>query len=131
MKLKEAIRILKNHNCWRRWITWYTMTTPKKLWIAIDTIVNHYEKWYESISIDEVCLQELKFANLQKQHFESILDEVEVLVSKWIKKELIQEVIKNWKLRWMLDLSIHYDMMCGWIDNNNLKKMLWNQVVEI
>ena len=120
MKLKEAIRILKNHNCWRRWIMWYNSTNPKKLWIAIDTIVNEYETNLDEELLN-VSIKELQFANLQKEHLQSILDEVEVLVSKWVKKQLIQEVIKNWKLRSLLDLSIHYDTMCGWIDNSSLK----------
>ena len=121
MKLKEAIRVLKNHNCWRKWIMWYAMTTPKKLWIAIDMIVNEYETNLDEEMLN-VSVKELQFANLQKQHLQSILNEVSVLLMKWAKKELINKVIDNWIQRWMRDLSIHYDTMCGWIDNSSLNK---------
>jgi hypothetical protein len=51
MKLKEAIQILKDHNEWRRFdgvsdlpIELYpSMSAPRDLGIAIDTVVKHYE----------------------------------------------------------------------------------------
>jgi hypothetical protein len=49
------------------------------------------------------------FSNLQKEHYKQLIKEVEVLVKKWIKKELIQEVISNWYKRAELDLAIHCD----------------------
>jgi hypothetical protein len=42
MKRKEAIKILEDHNIWRRWGEW-EMTNPIELWEAID-----------------ICLEELK-----------------------------------------------------------------------
>ena len=44
MKLKEAARILEQHNKWRRDNSVpgkYEMANPKELGIAIDTVVNH------------------------------------------------------------------------------------------
>lgn len=59
--------------------------------------------------LDKVWTKELMFSNLQKEHYKSLLEEVEVLVNKWIKKELIQKVISNWYKRAELDLAIHCD----------------------
>ncbi len=54
---------------------------------------------------------ELQFSNLQKEHYKSILNEVEVLLDKWVKPHLIKQVIKNWKERAVIDLSIHTDLL--------------------
>jgi len=43
MKLEEAIKILKEHNIWRRGAEDVKMTNPKELGIAIDTVVSNYE----------------------------------------------------------------------------------------
>lgn len=47
MEIKEAIQILKDHNTWRRYDgeieETQQMTNPKKLGIAIDTVVNDFE----------------------------------------------------------------------------------------
>ena len=50
MKLKEAIQILKDHNEWRRFNSIDLpkksdpkMAQPRKLGIAIDTVVKHFE----------------------------------------------------------------------------------------
>ena len=51
MKLKEAIQILKDHNEWRRFDgvsdlpieSYPSMSAPRDLGIAIDTVVKHFE----------------------------------------------------------------------------------------
>ena len=51
MKLKQAIKILKDHNTWRRFDgisdlpieSYPIMAAPRDLGIAIDTVVNHFE----------------------------------------------------------------------------------------
>ena len=46
MELKEAIKILKAHNQWRRYNgegEGPKMANPKQLGIAIDTVVKEYE----------------------------------------------------------------------------------------
>ena len=51
MKLKEAIKILKDHNTWRRFDgvsdlpieSYPSMSAPRDLGIAIDTVVKHFE----------------------------------------------------------------------------------------
>ena len=52
MKIKKAIKILKDHNEWRRDdgdLSISKMTNPKKLGIAIDTVVAVFEsKHYTS-----------------------------------------------------------------------------------
>jgi hypothetical protein len=45
MKLSEAIEVLSNHNIWRKGDDENaTMTNPKKLGIAIDTLISEFEK---------------------------------------------------------------------------------------
>jgi len=47
MELQKAIKILEEHNKWRRDNSdepTTKMTNPKELGIAIDTIVKHYKK---------------------------------------------------------------------------------------
>ena len=48
MKIKKAIKVLKKHNKWRRYDSDIgespKMTDPKKLGIAIDTVVNKFEE---------------------------------------------------------------------------------------
>lgn len=49
MKLTESIQVLKNHNKWRRGEDdTLEMTDPKKLGIAIDTVVNEFENLFIS-----------------------------------------------------------------------------------
>ena len=45
MKLKDAMKVLKDHNIWRRGETEDPMTSPKELGIAIDTILEDYENY--------------------------------------------------------------------------------------
>lgn len=48
MKLEEAIKVLKNHNIWRRYNGELEespeMENPKTLGIAIDVVVNNFSK---------------------------------------------------------------------------------------
>lgn len=47
MEIKEAIQVLKDHNIWRRCEDEkLKMTDPKKLGIAIDTVVNEFENYF-------------------------------------------------------------------------------------
>lgn len=49
MEVKQAIQILKNHNLWRKGEDEeLQMTDPKKLGIAIDTVVNKFENLFLS-----------------------------------------------------------------------------------
>ena len=52
MEIKEAIQVLKDHNAWRRYDGEINqspqMTDPKKLGIAIDTVVNKFENLFLS-----------------------------------------------------------------------------------
>jgi hypothetical protein len=46
MKIQEAIKILENHNLWRRDRSEeqeLKMTNPTELGIAIDTVVNYFK----------------------------------------------------------------------------------------
>jgi hypothetical protein len=55
---------------------------------------------------------------MQTDYYKSIVEEVEVLLKKWVKDILIKKVIENLKTRRILDTSIHFDLKY-WIDNNN------------
>ena len=47
MELKQAIKLLEEHNKWRRdnnVPSIYEMVSPKELGIAIDTVIKHYKK---------------------------------------------------------------------------------------
>ena len=68
------------------------------------------------------AFKELKFTNLQKSHYKDILDEVKTLLKQWCKNSLIEKVIELWEMRNVLDISIHYDLQCGGINNNKLWK---------
>ena len=43
MKLKKAIKILKEYNQWRRGSEIIEMPDPKTIGIAIDVVINEYE----------------------------------------------------------------------------------------
>ena len=75
----------------------------------------HFEELYQ------VALSEFKFKNSQNDSITSLLNEVQVLINKWVKKELINKVIENWKERIVLDISIHYEIECGGIKGFNNK----------
>ena len=136
MKTKEIIKKLNKANSWRRGWKW-EMPDPKEFWQAIDYAIERLKQYEQMINSmkqtkealikkldneDEIlnsACSELQFANLQKDFYKSILDEVEVLAKRQVKHNLIQKVIENSKQRAILDISIHYDIRCG-IDNNNL-----------
>ncbi len=53
MKLKEAAKILENHNKWRRdsnFPSKYEMANPKELGIAIDTVVKFIKEDLKDIN---------------------------------------------------------------------------------
>ena len=136
MKTKEIIKTLNKANYWRKGWKW-EMPDPTEFWIAIDYAIERLKQYEQMINSmkqtkealikkldneDEIlnsACSELQFANLQKDFYKSILDEVEVLAKRQVKHNLIQKVIENSKQRAILDISIHYDVRCG-IDNNNL-----------
>jgi hypothetical protein len=72
-------------------------------------MTEHYKSLYE------VAIKELRFAGMQKWHLKQMIDEVNVLSKKKVKYNLINAVIKNWLERESIDISIHYDLECGWI----------------
>lgn len=58
MEIKEAIQVLKDHNIWRRGEDEeLKMTDPKKLGIAIDTVVNEFENLFIS-GVSDLLLTE-------------------------------------------------------------------------
>ncbi len=78
------------------------------MWNYMRKLREENKKLKEEInSLNNISISELQFSNLQRDHYKSLLNEVEILVKKWIKKELIKQVIDNWKQRAVIDLSIH------------------------
>lgn len=127
MKTKEIIKTLNRANSWRRWAK-IEMLDIKDFWIAIDYAIDRlkqYEQMIDSMKqtkealikklenedkiLNSAC-SELQFANLQKDFYKSILDEVEVLLKKNVENNLINKIIENSKIRANLDISIHYDI---------------------
>jgi len=51
MKLKKALKILDNHNKWRRGDDDYPMAHPTELGKAIDTVVNEYQNLYTKADV--------------------------------------------------------------------------------
>ena len=68
------------------------------------------KKLKEEDEILNSACEELRFANLQKAHYRNLLDEVEVLLNKWVKHNLIKAVIENWRARADIDICINYDI---------------------
>lgn len=71
MEIKEAIQVLKDHNVWRRFDDENSespeMTDPKKLGIAIDTVVNKFENLFISgVVFNEAKEYEETLENLQQ-----------------------------------------------------------------
>ena len=49
MEIKEAIKVLKHHNVWRKGDDENAiMTNPKRLGVAIDVVVNEFENLFIS-----------------------------------------------------------------------------------
>lgn len=136
MKTKEIIKTLNKANTWRRGWKW-EMPDPKEFWFAINEAINRlkqYEQMIDSMkqtkeallrkieNQDEIlnsACSELQFANLQKDFFKSILDEVEVLLNKNVNNNLIKAIIENSRIRANLDIIINYDIKVG-INNSKL-----------
>lgn len=131
METKNIIKILKKFNNWRRGWEW-EQPNPKQITNAINEAIeklkelNSYNELFESMkqtkntlikklefqeNLNITWVWELQFERLQKEHYKSIIDEVEVLLDKWVKPQLIKQVIKNWKERAIIDLSIHTDLL--------------------
>ena len=126
MKTKNIIKHLNKFNKWRQWAD-IKMPEPKEITETINEAIDRLQQHEQMINSMKQTNQalskqiqnndehfknaiwEMKFNSLQKQHYLSLLEEVEVLLDKNINPNLIKEVIKNWKERAILDESIHYD----------------------
>lgn len=139
MKYKDIIKTLAKFNKWRRGAE-ITPPNPKQIWIAIDeaimkmqyykTMFEYYEDLYKTSIWTlkdnkkdlELFMKEYEFQNLQKQHYLTLLDEVEVLLKDKIQHSTIQAVVENWKQRAMIDLTVHYNYNNWNIKGFNSKK---------
>ena len=111
MKTKKIIEILTESNSWRRGGE-IEMPDPEIFWIAIDEAIKKLNVYKEKLkendeSLNRSCIA-VQTANLQKWTYRGIVYEVEILLKKWIDKNLILKVIENWKQRADLDYSIQY-----------------------
>ena len=119
METKRIIDVLRETNIWRR--GWhFKMPDVKTFWIAIDEAIKLLENIDNKHNILITSFNELSFSNIQKNHYLTLLNEVEELLKKWVKNNLIQKVIENWKEKARLDNSIHFDINV-WIDKSKLK----------
>ena len=74
MKLHKALKILDNHNKWRRGDDDYPMAHPTELGKAIDTIINEYQNLYTKA--DVIKAAEMGEVNHHDaKHIASYLDE--------------------------------------------------------
>ena len=108
MNIKKIIVDLQYYNKWRKGWEW-NQPNPKKITKAIDWAIEELKQIEMYNDICSNWIQELQFANLQKEHYRFMLDEVKTLLEQWVKPNLIKKVIENWELRAVLDISIHYD----------------------
>ena len=122
MKTKEIIKILTEAKEWTPDIFTVTIDEAiKRLEVYEKQInnINHKreaeaKKLAEQENLFASSIWELQFANTQKTHFDNLLSEVETLVEKWVKPNLIKKVIENGRQRAVLDICLHYDMQV-WI----------------
>jgi ribosomal protein S27AE len=81
MELKEAIQLLKDHNIWRRYDGEISespkMTDPKKLGIAIDTVVNEFENLFICGVSKSVAAKDLKCPKCKKHDLMKYIDRKE------------------------------------------------------
>ncbi|AGO49645.1 hypothetical protein Phi13:2_gp035 [Cellulophaga phage phi13:2] len=85
MKIKEAIQVLKDHNIWRKGENEEVqMTDPKKLGVAIDTVVNKFENLFIS---DVTQCEATKTTNK--------IEEIQVSVDKKLFVELYNFAYKK------------------------------------
>ncbi len=114
MKTKEIIKTLTEANDWRKGLT-ETMTKPEIFTIAIDEAIKKLENYKKDINnFNKTSIWALQFANEQKESFDNLLFEVENLLEKWVKPNLIKKVIENGRQRAVLGICLHYDMQV-WI----------------
>ena len=98
-QLKENIKLLEEEN-----------SNISKAYLKLEIKYNDLKKDNKLLNdFNNAWMWEIRFSNLQKEHYKQLLDEVEVLVEKWIKKHIIKQVIDNWKKRADIDISIHCD----------------------
>jgi len=65
----------------------------------------HYKELYKT------AIKELKFARTQIEFYKNIIDEIYELNKLNVKQSLINWVIDNAKIRWDLDINIHYNLL--------------------
>ena len=74
MKLQKALKILEDHNKWRRGDDNYQMTHPTELGKAIDTIINEYQNLYTKADVLKAAeMGEVNY--IDAEHITTYLDE--------------------------------------------------------
>ena len=61
--------------------------------------------------IDKIALEELRFSNMRREHYETLLYEVKSLLDWGVAPKVISSVIDNWLERWLLDITVHYQLI--------------------
>lgn len=61
--------------------------------------------------IDKIALEELRFSNMRREYYENLLREVQSLLDWGVDPKVISKVIDNWLERWLLDITIHYQLI--------------------
>ena len=110
MNIIKAKNIVKRFNEWRRGggpIDYIARNSPKKLWIAIDTLVsfiemNQYEQKYNEWMI-AAAVGELHFANMQTECLENALEEIKSMTTDPLAIKIVETALE----RRELDKLIH------------------------
>ena len=77
MKLHKALKILDNHNKWRRGDDDYPMAHPTELGKAIDTVIKEYQNLYTTADVIKAGkMAEIKY--LDTLHILLYLDDAKI-----------------------------------------------------
>jgi hypothetical protein len=75
--MKTKIKLLRDHNAWRRGNDNFVMTNPAYLGIAIDAVCNHAERYEYLLTLDIEDITDLKRrAKVSGVCFSILLDEI-------------------------------------------------------
>lgn len=81
----------------------------KRMYMVSNEMEKHYESLYNT------SFQEFYFQWIQKQLLDDLVTDVFKLLDKWIKSNLVQKYIENWRDKVVLEQSMHFDEVV-WIE---------------
>ena len=82
MEIKNAIKVLKSHNKWRRGCDIETMSNPTTLGVAIDTVIRNFEKTESFEKLTDVNIQLEMDRNWFKKKSEKLDSELAIYIKE-------------------------------------------------